>query len=94
MMQEIDIEDKAQYIETFAPKNRATLLKSKVVLPDGREELNLETIAGEWEIYANFLMPKSQIYELRLNNGHMGYFPSIIQASKTIAGVTYNEIFR
>ena len=94
MMQDIDPEDKAEYIETFAPKNRAALLRSKVVLPKYREEFNLETIAGEWEIYANFLMPKSQIYELRLNNGHMGYFPSIIQASKTIAGVTYNEVFR
>lgn len=94
MLQEIDPVDKAEYIETFAPKNRALLLRSKVVLPKYKEKFNLENIAGEWEVYADFLMPKSRIYELRLNNSHMGYFPSIIQASRTIAGVTYNEVFR
>lgn len=94
MLQEIDFEDKAEYIETFTPKNRAALLKSKVVLSDRREEFNLKTIAGEWELYADFRAPKSRIYELRLNNGHMGYFPSIIQASRTITNVTYNEVFR
>lgn len=94
MLQEIDTEDKAEYIETFAPNNKASLLRSKVVLSDGKEEFNLETIAGMWEIYADFKMPKSRIYELKLNNAHIGYFPSIIQASKTIAGTTYNEVFR
>ena len=88
-----DPEDKAEYIETFAPKNRAILLKTKVTYANREEHYQLENIAGLWELRGILNMPASRRYELMLNNGHKGYFPSIIQASRTIAGLTYNELF-
>jgi len=89
-----DTKDKAEYIEVFTPKNKAELLRSRISQKDGINYYKLETLAGNWEIYSNSRAPASTRYELRLNNGHMGYFPSIIQASRTITNVTYNELFR
>lgn len=89
-----DPEDKAEYIEIFAPNNKAALLKTKVVYANREEHYQIENIAGLWEIRGLLTMPASRRYELMLNNEHKGYFPSIIQASKTITGLTYNELFK
>ena len=86
--------DKAEYIEIFAPKNKASLLKNKVAYANREEYYQLENIAGVWEIRGLLSMPASRRYELILNDSHKGYFPSIIQASRTIAGLTYNELFK
>lgn len=85
---------KAEYIKTFAPKHKAALLKSKTALSKTRGYFVTETNAGEWELYTDSEFSIKKRYELRMNNSHMGYFPSIIQASRTIAEVTYIERFR
>lgn len=86
--------NKAEHIKTFAPKHKAALLKSKTELSNTRGYFVTENNAGEWELYTDSEFSLKKRYELRMNNSHMGYFPSIIKASRTIAEVTYIERFR
>lgn len=51
-------------------------------------------IPGEWEVRHDKRMPKDERYILTWDNSHLGYFPSLIQASRTIVSISYDRIFR
>lgn len=94
---ESDPEDKAEFIEEFAPKVKSALLRNKSTRQSGEELYRGEgapgMCPGEWEVRHDKRMPKNQRYILSWNNSHLGYFPSLIQASRTMVGISYDRIF-
>lgn len=89
-----DPEDKEEFIETFAPENKRALLRSKLIRSMGESYYQLYTIAGLFEVIYDKRMPVNKRYKMSLNNGHIGYYPSMIQASKELTRTTYEELFR
>ena len=92
-----DPEDKAEFIEEFAPKVKSALLGNKTIRQSGEELYQAEGAPGmspgEWEVRHDKRMPKNRRYILSWNNSHLGYFTSLIQASRTIASISYDRVF-
>ena len=86
--------DKAEFVEMFAPKNKRALLHSKLIRPNGEFYYQIYTNAGLFEIRYDKHMRKDKRYIMTLNNSHLGYYPSIIQASIILTTMTYDEVFR
>lgn len=92
-----DPEDKAESIEVFAPKTRRALMRNKSIRQTGEEIYQAEgapgMCPGEWEVRHDKRLPKNKSYVLTWNNNHLGYFPSLIQASREIVRVSYERVF-
>ena len=93
-MLQYDPEDKAEYIEEFAPKNKITLLEHKAEFPDNEVHYYINNIAGLWQVRHVPFLPKNKRYELILDGYRVGYYPSMIQATRILTGMTYDEVFK
>lgn len=89
-----DPEDKAEYIDEFAPKNKIILLGDKVKFNEKEVHYYIENIAGSWQVRHLPFLPKNKRYELILDGYRVGYHPSMIQATRILTGMTYDELFK